>query len=191
MKKATKIIITIVVIIAIVLAIAGILILTNTKTSTKLGAINSAEDLSALVDKIYEGQATQLPSLQTQIISPTDEEAVQYATGLENAKDLEYIVTSEPMMTSQAYALVLVKVKDGVNADEIARNMNEKANTQKWICVSAEKVYTTSSGNVVCMVMSSEANAKPVYEKFKELAGNIGNEYEKTEEEAELPPEIF
>ena len=191
MKKTTKIIIAVVAIIAIALAIAGVLILTNTKTTTKLGEINSAEDLSTLVDKIYEGQATQLPSLQTQIISPTDEEAVQYATGLENAKDLEYVVTSEPMMTAQAYTLVLVKVKDGVNADEIARNMNEKANTQKWICVSAEKVYTTSSGNVVCMVMSSEANAKPVYEKFKELAGNIGKEYEKTEEEAELPPEMF
>ena len=73
MKKTTKIIITIVVIIAIALAIAGILILTNTKTSTKLGAINSAEDLSTLVDKIYEGQAIQLPSLQTQIIDTTDD----------------------------------------------------------------------------------------------------------------------
>ena len=41
------------------------------------------------------------------------------------------------------------------------------------------------------MVMSSEANAKPVYEKFKELAGNIGKEYEKSEEEIELPPEMF
>lgn len=191
MKKITKIIIVVVAIIAIALAIAGILILTNTKTSTKLGAINSAEDLSTLVDKIYEGQAIQLPSLQTQIIDTTDDSSVQYATGLENAKDLEYLVVSEPMMTSQAYSLVLAKVKDGVNADEIAKSMNEKADTQKWICVSAEKVYTTSSGNVVCLVMSSETNAKPVYEKFKELAGNIGKEYEKSEEEIELPPEMF
>ena len=191
MKKATKIIITIVVIIAIALATAGIFILTNTKTSTKLGAINSAEDLSTLVDKIYDGQAIRLPSLQTQIIDTTDDSWVQYTTGLENAKDIEYIVESEPMMTSQAYSLVLVKVKDGANADEIAKSMNEKINSRKWICVSAEKVYTTSSGNVVCLVMSSEANAKPIYEKFKELAGNIGKEYEKSEEEVELPPEMF
>ena len=49
------------------------------------------------------------------------------------------------MMSSQAYSLVLVKVKDGVDANNIAKTMSEKIDTRKWICVSAEKLYATSS----------------------------------------------
>ncbi|MGN1301281.1 MAG: hypothetical protein ACI4U9_01980, partial [Clostridia bacterium] len=59
-----------------------------------------------------------------------------------------------------------------------------------WICVSAEKLYATSSGDIVLLVMSSEDMAKPIYEKFKTLAGNVNEVYEKTEE-IELPPEIL
>ena len=61
--------------------------------------------------------------------------AVKSATGLENANDLEYIVISEPMITSQAYSLVLAKVKEGKNASEIAKTMNENIDARKWICV--------------------------------------------------------
>lgn len=190
MKNVTKIIIVAIAIIAI-LAVIGIVIFLNAKPKTSLEAINSAEDLSALVDKIYEGQNT-LPSLQTQIIDTTDNDMVKSVTGLENANDLEYVVVSEPMISSQAYSLVLAKVKAGTNANEIAKQMSENVNTRKWICVSAEKLYATSSGDIVFLVMSSEEKAKPIYEKFKTLFGNVGQTYEKAEEEEiELPPEMF
>lgn len=190
MNKTTKIIIAAIAIIAVV-AVAIALILMNSKPKTNLDPISSSEDLTALIDKIYEGVDIELPSLQSQTIDVSDNYAVQYATGLENADDVEYVATSEPLMSSQAYSLVLVKVKDGVNANEVAKKMNENIDERKWICVSAEKVYTTSSGNVVCLVMASEDRAKPVYEKFKTLAGAIGEEYERTEEEPELPPEML
>ena len=62
----------------------------------------------------------------------------------------------------------------------------------KWICVSAEKVYVTNSGNVIFMVMSDEEWAKLVYDSFKEQVENkIGKELEKSEDtDYELPPEI-
>ena len=191
MKKTTKIMIVAIVII-LIMVIIGIALFTNKKPKTNLEAINSAEDLSALVNKVYEGQEGNIPSsLQTQIIDTTDDMAVKMVTGLENANDLEYVVASEPMITSQAYSLVLAKVKNGKNADEIAKQMSENVDQAKWICVSAEKVYATSSGDIVFLVMSSEKTAKPIYEKFKTLAGNIGKEYEKTEEQIELPDEMF
>lgn len=191
MKKTTKIMIVAIVIVFI-MVIIGIVLFTNKKPKTNLEAINSVEDLSALVNKVYEGQEGNIPSsLQTQIIDTTDDMAVKMVTGLENANDLEYVVASEPMITSQAYSLVLAKVKNGKNADEIAKQMSENVDQAKWICVSAEKVYATSSGNIVFLVMSSEKTAKPIYEKFKTLAGNIGKEYEKTEEQIELPDEMF
>ena len=163
----------------------------QTVETSNLPQIASVEDLSGLVDKIYDGLEFPLQSVQTQTIDLSDSDFVNMITGLENGNDFEYLVASEPMMSSQAYSLVLAKVKDGVNANEIAKKMQENINTRKWICVSAKKVYATNSGNVVCLVMSSEELAKPVYEKFKSLAGQVGQEYEKTEEEPELPADMY
>lgn len=191
MEKTTKILIALAVIIAIV-AIIGIVISLNAKPKTNLDSINSAKDLSALVDKIYEGQGENvLPSLQTQTIDTTDDMTVKMVTGLENANDIEYLVVSEPMITSQAYSMVLAKVKEGVDANQIAKLMLENVDQSKWICVTAEKVYATSSGDIIFLVMSDEKEAKSMYDKFKTLAGNIGQEYEKTAEEIELPPEMY
>lgn len=191
MNKSTKIIIAVVAIIVIAAIVAVTMVLMNSKPKTKLDPINSADDLVALIEKIYEGKEDLLPgSLQTQAIDVTDNVMVKSFTGLDNGDDLQYIAVSEPMISSQAYSFVLVTVKDGVNANEIAEAIKNKVDYRKWICVSAEKVYTTSSGNVVCLVMSSEDVAKPIYERFKTLAGTVGQEYEKTEE-IELPPEMY
>ena len=184
-----KVIIISIVAIIVVAAIIGVVML-NAAPKTNLAPITSAEDLSALVDKVYEGREDTLPSLMTMPIDLTDADSVNAMTGLENGDNLDYLVVSEPMINAQAYSFVLAKVKDGVNANEVAKTMSENINTRKWICVSAEKLYATSSGDVVCLVMSSEEMAKPVYEKFKELAGTVGQEYEKTEEAVELPEDM-
>ena len=193
MKKSAKLIIAIVVVAIIAVLAVTIVLMNNSKAKTNLKSINKAEDLSALIEKIYEGQdGTMIPStVQTQVIDTTDEEAVKYTTGLDNVNDIEFVAVSEPMITSQAYSLILVKVKDGVNANEVAKTMSENIDTRKWICVSAEQLYATSSGNVVCVVMTNAETAKLVYERFKTLAGTVGEEYEKTEEAPELPPEMY
>lgn len=190
MNKSIKIILAVVAII-FVTAIVVVVALTSSKSETKLESVNSAEDLVALMDRVYEGQEGLVPnSVQTQVIDINDDVMVKSYTGLDNGDDLQYLAVSEPMISSQAYSFVLLTVKDGVNTNEIAEAIKDKVDSRKWICVSAEKVYTTSSGNVVCLVMSSEEIAKPIYEKFKTLAGTVGQEYEKTEE-IELPPEMY
>ena len=178
MKKQTIIILT-VVILALVLIFAVVFM--NKGNKTNLKPIESAEDLSALIKELYVGKEQTLPpSVNTTIVDVTDANAVKSATGLENGDNLQFLAVSEPMISSQAYSLVLAKVKDGVNANEVAKAMSEKINPAKWICVSAEKIYATNSGDVVCLVMASEEWAKPVYESFKTLAGTVGKEYEKT-----------
>lgn len=192
MNKTVKIVIAVfAVVILAVLAVPVLTYLTQkTETASKLN-VSSVEDLTTLVDKIYKGVTMQMPNVATQEIDITDADMVQYVTGLENGNDLEYAVVSEPMMSSQAYSLVLVKVKNGVNANDVAKTMNENVDIRKWICVSAEKVYTTTSGDVVCLVMSNADTAKAVYDSFKTIAGSVGQEYERSEEEPELPPEMF
>ena len=119
----------------------------------------------------------------SQPIDVTDAESVNYMTGLENGNDLEYLVVSEPMMSSQAYSLVLAKVKSGINASKVAETMKNNINTRKWICVTAEKLYATNSGDVVFLVMTRADLAKSVYDSFKTLAGSVGQEFEKTEQQ--------
>jgi hypothetical protein len=201
MKKGTKFLIAVIVIVIVVFVLGELFIANNStdvqnsnlsSNSTQSSiTINSADDLSALVEKIYEGEENLYGSLATMEIDLTDEYSVKSYTGLDSADSIEYGVVSEPMISSQAYSLVILKVKDGINADEIAKEMNENIDQAKWICVSAEKVYTTSSDNLVFLVMADEEMAKPIYEKFKSLAGNIGQEYEKTEEDIELAPEMY
>ncbi len=192
MNKTVKIAIIIVIAIAIILGIYVVNSLTNKKPKTNLDPIENAEDLVGLVDKIYEEiPEDQLPMLQSQILDVTNNDSVKYITGLENGTNFEYVVVSEPLMSSQAYSLVLAKVKSGINADEIAKEMSENIDTRKWICVEAEKLYATSSGDIVFLVMSNEDTAKPIYERFKTLAGNINQVYEKTAAEIDLPPEMY
>ena len=153
--------------------------------------LNTAEDLTNFVTKLYEGNDNLYGSLMTQTIDPTDNDSVAYMTGLDNGNDVQFCVVSEPMMSSQAYSLVIVKVKEGVDVNAAAKKMNENINMRKWICVEAEKAYTTSSGDIICLVMSSEEMAKPVYEKFKTLAGGIGEEFERAAEVVEMPDDMM
>ena len=153
--------------------------------------INSTEDLTAFVDKIYEGNENLFPSLMTQAVDVTDADSVAYMTGLENGDDLEYLAVSEPMMSSQAYSLVIAKVKDGVDADKLAKTMSENIDMRKWICVSAEVLYATSTEDLVFVVMSSEEMAKPVYDAFKAKVGKVGQEYDKAEVVEELPEDMY
>lgn len=190
MNKSAKIILGVVAILAVVAIVIAVVAI-NSKPKTNLDPITSSEDLTALVDKVYEGLEIEMPMLMTQAIDVTDSDMVKYVTGLGNVDDVEYVVASEPMMTSQAYSLVLVKVKDGANIEKMAKTMNENIDARKWICVTAEKVYTTTSGNVICLVMSREDVAKPVYENFKTLAGTVGEEYERTEQDGQLPDDML
>lgn len=192
MKKQTLTIIIIAVIILAVI-IGAILIINNKSKGNEEGKIETAEQMKEMFKTIYSKLGEKLPNLETQEISIEDETQVKAYTGLKSNKDIEKIVVSEPLMSSQAYSAVTIKVKSGANIEEIKKEMLENINMSKWICVSAEKMYITNNGNTIFMVMSSEDWAKPVYNEFKEYVGNnIGKELEKAEEEnINLPPQII
>ena len=123
MNKTVKILIAVAVVVVAVVAILVGVFAFGSKPASNL-EVNSAEDLTALVDQIYSGVSIEMPMLMPQELDMTDAETVKYFTGLENIDNIEYVVASEPMMTSQAYSLMLVKVKDGVDANAIAKEMN-------------------------------------------------------------------
>jgi len=188
MNKTTKILIAV---IAVVAVVAIVLVMMNSKSGSKLN-VNSVEDLKALADEIYAGVTIQMPPMiVSEALDMSDLELIQHHSGLKNTDGVEHVLLSESMVNAQAYSLVLVKVKDGADANSIAKTMNENINERKWVCVTAEKIYTTASGNVVCLVMSNADTAKTVYESFKTLAGKVGQEYERTAEEPEMPEDML
>ena len=198
MNKKTLIIVVIVGIIALVLGIVSGYNSASKQDESKQEVsktsnlnINTAEDLTTLVNKIYDGISIEMPMLQTMPLESTDTDMVKIFTGLDSSENIEYVVASEPMMSSQAYSLVLVKVKDGADANAMAKTMNENIDERKWICVTAEKIYTTTSGNVICLVMTNADTAQPVFDSFKTIAGSVGNVYERTAEEVELPDDML
>lgn len=177
MKKSNKIAILVVCVILVVIAIVLMWKLNIFSGSKKSNLnISTTQEMKDLVSNMYEGIDT-FPSVMTNEIDISDVNQVTYVTGLTSTEKIDSVIVSEPMIGSQAYSLVLVKVKNSKDADSIAKQMNENINARKWICVAADKVYTTSSSNIVCLVMSSEEMAKPVYDKFKQIAGGFGKEY--------------
>ena len=188
-KNLIYIIIGVIVIVGI---IVGILFVMQNKKSNGLKLETTAE-MKAMFEKIYSDLGNTLPSLETSEIDVNDANLVTIYTGLKSNKDIEAVVVSEPLMNAQAYSAVAVKVKDGADIETMKKEMLDNIDTNKWICVSAEKVYATNSGNIIFLVMSDEEWAKPVYENFKKYANNeTGKELERTEDfgDVELPPEM-
>ena len=168
MKKKTKILIGVLILLIAILIIVGVIILINKNGANNSFNISSADDMGDLITELYSG-----------LEDTTNIDLVTTYTALDNVDGIEHIVVSEPIISSQAYSLILVKTDSTEKADEIARKMNETVNTNKWTNVSAEKVYSTSNGDLAMLVMANEEWAKPVYDKFKELLGYVGNEYER------------
>ncbi len=179
-KTSNKVLLFILVVVAIALIVVGIVYATRSNEPKSNVTIESAEDMENLINQVYEGQTENLPgSLMTQAIDINDANILKSYTGLDSNENIDAVVVSEPMMSSQAYSFVLVKVKDGADADAVAKTMSEQVDTRKWICVEAEKLYATSVDNIAVLVMASDEWATPVYNKLIEILGAHNEEYTK------------
>ena len=79
-------------------------------------------ELSGMVDKIYEAYPVELMMMTTSAVDLSDESWLTYNTGLtaEQGALVDAGVLSESMTGSQAYSLVLLRVKDEADAQTIA-----------------------------------------------------------------------
>ena len=178
-----------VVVVVIVIAVIGVVAISGKNGGTTATEIN----MKKMFDTIYADLKDQLPDLTTQEIDVKDGKQVAEYTGLVSTENVEKLLVSEPMISSQAYSAVALKVKAGADIEGIKQEMLDNLNMNKWICVSAEKLYITSYNNIIFAVMSDEDWAKSVYDGFKKYVNNKnGKELEKTaEEDIELPDEML
>ena len=158
----------------------GIFILVSGKENT--GSLETTKDIIKMINIIDKDNKNVLPELETMKVDIKNIDEVTSYTGLKTNNDIESIVVSVPMMTSQAYSVAVVKVKDTANVEKIKQEMLDNIDMRRWICVSAEQLYITNSGNVIFSVMADKDTAKAVYNDFKKYVNNnIGKELEKSE----------
>ena len=152
--------------------------------------VSNTDDMQNMINTIYEGVEEELPpTLNTQVVDISNVDILKSYTGLSSNENIDAVVVSEPMIGSQAYSLVLVKVKDGQDANAIAKEMSENIDTRKWICVEAEKLYATSQDNLAVLIMASNEWATPVSNRIKEILTYHGEEY--TRESISAPEDQY
>ena len=133
--------------VAIILVIALIpTIIIMRKSASSQGSLSSASKMETALKTINKNLKDTLPSLEVTTIDTKDAELVSSYTYLSNPSVVESLVVSEPLITSQAYLAILLKVKDTANVETVKEELLNNLNMNRWICVSAEKLYITNNG---------------------------------------------
>ena len=159
---------------SIIVALLIVLVLIFTNKSN--GTLNDTNSMKSGLKTIYKGLS--LPELDIKVLKNDND--IKGYTNLENVDDNEAFVATEPIINSQAYLALLIKVKDQANVEKVKEDLYNSIDMNRWICVSADKLYITNNGNTIFLVMSEEDWAKEVYNSFKNYVNNnIGKELEK------------
>ncbi|NYB75592.1 hypothetical protein HZF24_15700 [Sedimentibacter hydroxybenzoicus DSM 7310] len=115
--------------------------------------------LESILDKIYETADTSddfkeyaKNGLQTTEIKSEDAAYFLGKDGIE----FESAIASEPLMSSSAYSLCLVRVKEGADIEKIKTEIKENVDPRKWICVGVDpsNVIVDNIGDVIVLIMS-------------------------------------
>lgn len=159
---------------SIIIALLIVLVLIFTNKSN--GTLNDTNSMKSGLKTIYKGLS--LPELDIKVLKSDND--IKGYTNLENVDDIEAVVASEPLINAQAYLALLIKVKNQANVEKVKEDLYNSIDMNRWICVSADKLYITNNGNTIFLVMSEEDWAKEVYNSFKNYVNNnIGKELEK------------
>lgn len=141
-------------------------LLSVTLLFTGCGKKSKNLDLSAteIIDKVYEG-LDDLPAVATITV---DKDNFSNFFGAENV-DFEEAAVSEAMINAVAHSVGVVKLKDGADVEKVKKEIKEKANPRKWVCVEAESVIVESRGNTIILIMSFEDTADKIATNFRNL----------------------
>ena len=100
-----------------------------------------------------------------------NEENIEFYLGTDDI-DYESALASESGVGSIAHSVVLVRVKDGENVEEVKEEIKENVDPRKWICVGVEEedVIVKSRGNLVVLIMVEDETTR---EKLEEAFDNL------------------
>ena len=155
------------------LFLCAAMVLTLVACGSKGGNAGSKEgdtmELTAMVDKLYEGiAADNMPMVMTQEVPAEAFEGVFFIPAVEGAEG----VMSEPMMSSIAWSVCLLRVADGTDVEAVRADIEKNVNPAKWLCVEATSVDVIANGNTILLAMTGEGNEathKAIVDNFNAL----------------------
>ena len=125
-----------------------------------------------MIEDIYEIQPTGFMVI-TEELSLDDPEMLKMQTGISDGSKVDRIYMSEGMRAT-AYSLIMVRVKDEADAEDIANEMLDGVDPNKWICVGADDIRVGVSGDIVMLVMaksSYDVTADDILDAFRTVCG--------------------
>lgn len=128
-----------------------------------------------IIEKLYAQKSVDL-SLNTMELDLSDEAQIKMMTGLDSSDKLSSAAVSEALIGSQAYSLVIVKLKDKKDQEKVAKEMLNGIDTRKWICVEADDLRVAATGDVVMLFMVESAlsdvvTSKEMVDAFNTICG--------------------
>lgn len=137
---------------------------------TGCGVEHIEGNLVDIMDGLYEGIAEEELPMMLQNTELTEENIENYI----GTKDINWseAIVSESMVGSIAHSVVLIRMSENVNEkdiEEAKQIIEENANPNKWICVTAEKVEVLSKGDLILLVMSDKSKTEIISKNFNEI----------------------
>ena len=123
--------------------------------------------LEEILTKVYADiPEDERPMLMNIDVLKDASDNIEYYIG---TTDIEYeeIYASEPMMSSIAHSVVLVRVKDGADIEETKDKIKNNVDPRKWLCVGVEEddVIVKNKGNLIILIMVEDENSREKIEK--------------------------
>lgn len=129
-----------------------------TLTLCGCGNKNVEGSLEDIMTRVYKDlKEDELPmGLQN---TEVNEENVEYYLGTSDI-EFESALASESMTGSIAHSVVLVRVKDNANIEDIKTKIKQNVDPRKWICVGVEdeNVVVKNKGNLIILIMSENSS---------------------------------
>lgn len=135
-----------------------------------LGAEVTAESsVMEIYGKLYAGLEDG-PVLNALWAMPFDAESAGYYIGAEGL-DIVEGYACEPMMSSVAHSVCLVRLAEGSDIEAAKAAIRENVNPNKWLCVGVdpENIRVENIGNLILLVMD-DINCQQIADSFLSLA---------------------
>ena len=118
-------------------------------------------ELAKMLEDIYAAQDPGL-AVSTVGIDTSDAAWFGYYTGLETADGIDAAVASEPMISAQAYSVVLLRAAEDADAAALAEQVLNSVDPVKWVCAQADDLRAVASGRYAMVVMMDSAFAQNI-----------------------------
>lgn len=124
------------------------------------------QSLESIVEKLCENE--DVPPYEAVRLDETNFEFFCFVPYNENLS----AVAADALVNITPHSVVVIKAEDGSGAD-IAKQVFENADPNKWLCVRAETVNVAYTDHYVVLIMSDKDTAAALSAKFKGLADEL------------------